>query len=75
MYHNKLLVEELEKLRKLHPDVSIIYADYYGAAMEIFLFPERFGELRYLPCTTPTIKFNLFILENDFYAMNLSTLP
>ncbi|PUZ55577.1 hypothetical protein GQ55_5G223600 [Panicum hallii var. hallii] len=42
-YHNKLLVEELEKLRKLHPGVSIIYADYYGAAMEIFLSPERFG--------------------------------
>jgi len=42
-YHNKLLVEELEKLRKVHPDVSIIYADYYGAAMEIFLSPERFG--------------------------------
>ena len=50
-YHNKLLVEELEKLRKVHPDVSIIYADYYGAAMEIFLSPERFGELIYLSCT------------------------
>nr|CAB3473745.1 unnamed protein product [Digitaria exilis] len=42
-YHNKLLMEELEKLRKVHPGVSIIYADYYGAAMEIFLYPERFG--------------------------------
>ncbi|TVU35780.1 hypothetical protein EJB05_17683 [Eragrostis curvula] len=42
-YHNELLVEELEKLRLLHPDVSIIYADYYGAAMEIFRFPELFG--------------------------------
>ncbi|XP_062182898.1 GDSL esterase/lipase At2g27360-like [Phragmites australis] len=42
-YHNKLLMEELEKLRMLHPDVMIIYADYYGAAMEIFLFPEQFG--------------------------------
>ncbi|XP_015688109.1 GDSL esterase/lipase At1g28600-like isoform X1 [Oryza brachyantha] len=42
-YHNKLLTDELEKLRKLHPDVAIIYADYYGAAMEIYLSPEQFG--------------------------------
>jgi hypothetical protein len=42
-------MEELEKLRKLHRSVTIIYADYYGAAMEIFAFPERFGEFRYLP--------------------------
>ncbi|XP_037411190.1 GDSL esterase/lipase At1g28600-like [Triticum dicoccoides] len=42
-YHNKLLVDELEKLRKLHPSVSIIYADYYGAAMEIFVSPYLFG--------------------------------
>uniref|UniRef100_A0A0E0C5C8 SGNH hydrolase-type esterase domain-containing protein n=1 Tax=Oryza meridionalis TaxID=40149 RepID=A0A0E0C5C8_9ORYZ len=42
-YHNKLLVDELKNLRKLHPDVTIIYADYYGAAMEVFLSPERFG--------------------------------
>lgn len=45
-YHNKLLMEELEKLRKLHPSVTIIYADYYGAAMEVFVSPERFGEFR-----------------------------
>ncbi|XP_044974607.1 GDSL esterase/lipase At1g28600-like isoform X2 [Hordeum vulgare subsp. vulgare] len=38
-YHNKLLVDELEKLRKLYPCASIIYADYYGAAMEIFVSP------------------------------------
>ncbi|BAS73430.1 Os01g0649400, partial [Oryza sativa Japonica Group] len=42
-YHNKLLIDELENLRKLHPDVAIIYTDYYGAAMEIFLSPEQFG--------------------------------
>ncbi|KAL6615695.1 hypothetical protein ACP70R_037965 [Stipagrostis hirtigluma subsp. patula] len=41
--HNKLLVEELEKLRKIHPGATIIYADYYGAAMEIFVSPEQFG--------------------------------
>lgn len=42
-YHNKLLVDELEKLRKLHLGVSLIYADYYGAAMEIYRSPEQFG--------------------------------
>ncbi|KAG8056025.1 hypothetical protein GUJ93_ZPchr0001g32270 [Zizania palustris] len=42
-YHNELLIDELEKLRKLHPDAAIIYADYYGAAMEIFISPEQFG--------------------------------
>ncbi|XP_044974606.1 GDSL esterase/lipase At1g28600-like isoform X1 [Hordeum vulgare subsp. vulgare] len=42
-YHNKLLVDELEKLRKLYPCASIIYADYYGAAMEIFVSPYKFG--------------------------------
>ncbi|CAO2165751.1 unnamed protein product, partial [Urochloa humidicola] len=42
-YHNKLLMKEIKKLRKLHPGVTIIYADYYGAAMEIFLSPERYG--------------------------------
>ncbi|KAL6615694.1 hypothetical protein ACP70R_037964 [Stipagrostis hirtigluma subsp. patula] len=42
-YHNKLLMEELNNLRMLHSGVTIIYADYYGAAMEIFLSPEQYG--------------------------------
>ncbi|NP_001140937.1 GDSL esterase/lipase At2g27360-like [Zea mays] len=42
-YHNKMLQEELEKLRNLHPDVTIIYADYYGAALNIFRAPLQFG--------------------------------
>ncbi|CAO2191248.1 unnamed protein product [Urochloa humidicola] len=42
-YHNKLLIQELEKLRKLHPGVTIIYADNYGAAMEVFISPEKYG--------------------------------
>jgi hypothetical protein len=62
-YHNKLLMEKLEKLRKLHPSVTIIYADYYGAAMEIFVYPERFGEFRYLllPFGSYTMKFSLYL--------------
>ncbi|OEL37923.1 GDSL esterase/lipase [Dichanthelium oligosanthes] len=42
-HHNELLMVELKKLRVLHPDVTIIYADYYGAAMEVFSSPEQFG--------------------------------
>ncbi|XP_062214980.1 GDSL esterase/lipase At1g28570-like [Phragmites australis] len=42
-YHNKMLQEDLEKLRNLHPDVTIIYADYYGAALNIFRAPLQFG--------------------------------
>jgi len=45
-YHNKLLADELEELRKLHPGVAIIYADYYGAAMEIFLHPKKSGQFK-----------------------------
>jgi len=68
-YHNKLLMKELKKLRKLHPGVTIIYADNYGAAMEIFLSPEQYGEsldiclfllLRILVCT----YLNIFFLTN-----------
>lgn len=43
-YHNRLLQEELEKLRNLHPDVSVIYADYYGATLNIYRAPLQFGE-------------------------------
>ncbi|XVF34011.1 hypothetical protein REPUB_Repub18cG0020600 [Reevesia pubescens] len=30
-YHNELLQTELDQIRKLHPHISIIYADYYNA--------------------------------------------
>jgi hypothetical protein len=46
-YHNKVLKREIEKLRKRHPAVTIIYADYYGAAMEIFLSPRNYGEFQF----------------------------
>ncbi|CAO2176738.1 unnamed protein product [Urochloa humidicola] len=41
-YHNRMLQEELEKLRNLYPDVTIIYADYYGASLNIFRAPLKF---------------------------------
>ncbi|CAL4955784.1 unnamed protein product [Urochloa decumbens] len=42
-YHNRMLQEELEKLRNVYPDVTIIYADYYGASLNIFQAPLKFG--------------------------------
>ncbi|KAJ1284299.1 hypothetical protein BS78_03G193700 [Paspalum vaginatum] len=42
-YHNRMLQEELEKLRNLHPDVTIVYADYYGASLNMFRSPLQFG--------------------------------
>ncbi|CAA7015791.1 unnamed protein product [Microthlaspi erraticum] len=31
------------RLRKLHPHVTILYADYYNAVLRIFQEPARFG--------------------------------
>ncbi|XWS11212.1 hypothetical protein CRYUN_Cryun38cG0064900 [Craigia yunnanensis] len=42
-YHNEFLQKGLEKIRKLHPNVNIIYADYYNAAMRIYHSPKQFG--------------------------------
>ncbi|CAD5163791.1 unnamed protein product [Musa acuminata subsp. malaccensis] len=42
-YHNRLLLAELDRLRKLHPNVMIIYANYYDAMISFFRAPEVFG--------------------------------
>ncbi|KAI3731769.1 hypothetical protein L1987_62958 [Smallanthus sonchifolius] len=42
-YHNKLLQTTLNQVQDLHPNVNIIYADYYNAVMPIFRFPYKFG--------------------------------
>ncbi|XP_010912640.1 GDSL esterase/lipase At1g28650 isoform X2 [Elaeis guineensis] len=42
-YHNRLLVDELDHLQQLHPHVTIIYADYYKALLNIFRSPTQFG--------------------------------
>lgn len=44
-YHNRLLEEELRRRRRRHPDVTISYADYYQAAMEIYSSPQDHGEI------------------------------
>ncbi|CAL5412331.1 unnamed protein product [Camellia sinensis] len=43
MYHNDMLQIELNRIQKLHPYVTIIYADYYNAAMHFFRSPIEYG--------------------------------
>ncbi|KAI3764180.1 hypothetical protein L2E82_14183 [Cichorium intybus] len=42
-YHNEMLQTKLQHLRELYPNVNIIYADYYNAAMPIIRSPLKFG--------------------------------
>ncbi|OVA09188.1 Lipase [Macleaya cordata] len=42
-YHNKLLQKELDRLQVLHPHPTIIYADYYNAAMRFYMSPDQLG--------------------------------
>ncbi|KAJ0430609.1 putative sinapine esterase [Helianthus annuus] len=42
-YHNEYLQTKLNQIRELHPNVNIIYADYYNAAMQIYRSPYKFG--------------------------------
>nr|GLL45843.1 GDSL esterase/lipase At1g28580-like [Ipomoea trifida] len=43
MSHNDQLERELSRLRELHPNTTIIYADYYNAAMELYSSPTKYG--------------------------------
>ncbi|RWW32355.1 hypothetical protein GW17_00002957, partial [Ensete ventricosum] len=50
-YHNGQLHDELRRLQAVHPEVVIIYADYYRAMMNIFSNPDGFGiKERFLAC-------------------------
>nr|XP_043624247.1 GDSL esterase/lipase At1g28590-like isoform X2 [Erigeron canadensis] len=42
-YHNELLQNKLYQIREVHPNVNIIYADYYNAALQIYRFPDKYG--------------------------------
>nr|CAB3475712.1 unnamed protein product [Digitaria exilis] len=65
--HNSLLKAALHDLRVRHPDVRIIYADFFGPIMEMIESPRKFGPGRYnyndsvacgdpdaTPCTNPS---------------------
>ncbi|XP_040948749.1 GDSL esterase/lipase At1g28570-like [Gossypium hirsutum] len=42
-HHSQLLRKELEKIRNLHPDTNIVYADYYSTTLRIFDSPNKIG--------------------------------
>ncbi|XP_076934478.1 GDSL esterase/lipase At1g28580-like [Bidens hawaiensis] len=42
-WHNELLQTSLNQIREVHPNVNIIYADYYNAALQFFRSPEKYG--------------------------------
>nr|GMD83256.1 GDSL esterase/lipase At1g28590-like [Ipomoea batatas] len=42
-YHNTQLEKELHRLKELHPNTTIMYADYYHAAMELYGSPSKHG--------------------------------
>ncbi|KAK9150457.1 hypothetical protein Syun_008766 [Stephania yunnanensis] len=42
-YHNILLQKELKRLQVLHPNVTIIYGDYYNAAIDLYYSPSKLG--------------------------------
>ncbi|KAL0398500.1 UNVERIFIED_CONTAM: GDSL esterase/lipase [Sesamum radiatum] len=42
-YHNELLQKELGSIRELYPNVTIVYADYFNAAMRLYLSPDQYG--------------------------------
>nr|XP_043623927.1 GDSL esterase/lipase At1g28650-like [Erigeron canadensis] len=42
-YHNEQLKIALDQVRQLHPDINVIYADYYNAAMQFYMSPVKYG--------------------------------
>ncbi|KAM7500722.1 hypothetical protein LguiA_025136 [Lonicera macranthoides] len=42
-YHNQLLEMQLNQIRELHPHATIIFADFYNAAMPLFRSPQTYG--------------------------------
>ncbi|CAK9148162.1 unnamed protein product [Ilex paraguariensis] len=45
-HHNELLQREINEIRELHPHATIIYADYYKAAMPLYHSPQKYGFMR-----------------------------
>ncbi|KAJ4806433.1 GDSL esterase/lipase [Rhynchospora pubera] len=42
-YHDQLLFDELDRIGDTYPDVTIIYADYYGPYMNMIQSPRQHG--------------------------------
>ncbi|KAJ3709032.1 hypothetical protein LUZ61_012737 [Rhynchospora tenuis] len=53
VYHNTMLMQELDKQRLIHPLAKIIYADYYGAQTQLYLNKLDFPAPLYACCGGP----------------------
>ncbi|KAM7506003.1 hypothetical protein LguiB_004907 [Lonicera macranthoides] len=42
-YHNQLLQMQLNQIRDLNPHATVIFADFYNAAMPLFRSPQTYG--------------------------------
>ncbi|WMV49102.1 hypothetical protein MTR67_042487 [Solanum verrucosum] len=77
--YNKLLQMELHLLKQLHPSVTIIYADYYNAAMQFYLSPNTYGFTKgaLVACCGAGGPYNykLFELCGDPTARNICSDP
>lgn len=67
-YHDKLLQDELHKLQQLYPYATILYADYYGASIDIFESPKQYGSFLSLFSTI-----TLYIIKQSIYIIETST--
>ncbi|XP_062208772.1 GDSL esterase/lipase At1g28600-like [Phragmites australis] len=47
IHHNSLLLESLHELRARHPDVEIIYADFFSPIMKMVESPAKFGQYQH----------------------------
>ncbi|KAJ4770084.1 GDSL esterase/lipase [Rhynchospora pubera] len=47
--HNSLLRQTIAELRVKYPQARIIYADYYSAAIQFILHPEKYGFAKQIP--------------------------
>lgn len=45
-YHNQLLKMQLNQIRELHPHATVIFADFYNAAMPLFRSPQTYGTFK-----------------------------
>ena len=56
-YHNEMLRTELSRIQEVHPHVTIIYADYYNAAMRFYRSPSNYGTV--LPFLFTSFSYHL----------------
>ncbi|KAJ0448536.1 putative sinapine esterase [Helianthus annuus] len=75
-YHNEQLKMELNKIREVHPEVTIIYADYYqgrpggGAGWATAQGPNSTGPETFLFCIYFTLSKLLYINDISIYCTN-----